>query len=97
MMTKAKRIELLEAQLRSEKSKNTVLNDKCTLLERKVEEMTKVYNSIPADCTPGKYCESCAFSRLFYIRGEGYKYLCNKAGTCQHYISNYISKEKKDD
>ncbi len=63
-------------------------------LVEKFEEMSVVKNSIPEDCTSGKYCEACAFSKRYYLRsGFGWTevVLCNKAGGCK----NFVQEEKQ--
>jgi len=88
--SKKKRIEQLEAQLAERDRKIHRLEDIIAHHEMKFEDMRKMLESKPEDCRIGEYCKTCSFSKAYRILNRhrddfDVLYLCNKAGSCQHF------------
>lgn len=91
MTTKRQRIEQLEAQLRDKDRKIASLEDQINRYQINFELMQTLCDSTPDDCTPGEYCKACDFAKVYYFYSRYNMklepvYLCNKAGSCKHFI-----------
>lgn len=59
--------------------------------ENKLEHIRKNFDSTPDDCTPGKWCEACAFSKDYRMYNPHHGafeciYLCNRERSCKNFV-----------
>ena len=90
-ISKKKRIEQLEAQIREKDRKIHRLEDLIANHEMKFEAIQRSLDSTPEDCKPGEYCKGCSFRkayRIFNRRTDVFDtmYVCNKAGSCPNFV-----------
>lgn len=94
--SKQKRIEQLEAQLLVKDRKINRLETLLATREAQFDSMQKAMDSTPSDCKPGAYCRACQFAKVYTMYDRGLRnlrsvYLCNKAGSCQHFIQKEVN------
>lgn len=93
-----KRIEQLEIKLhQTERERDKYLRETIEL-KSKLEEISKLIDTIPKDCTLGPWCKACEFSRQFHISSYcGYGNfgtetitICNKGESCKNFVYKEI-------
>ena len=90
---KCKELEEENLKLTSENSR--LKSDKA-ILECKIEEITRIKETTPEDCVPGKWCRSCEFGKCYsyYIGGTNHPYgtrrwtdyICTKGESCKNFV-----------
>ena len=98
-----KRIAELEKKLRDTEVERDAYIYKASELEMKLEEVSKLEETIPEGCEKGPWCKACEFLRAFrytsglsssgYPRNTKIIYTCAKGESCK----NFVQKENKDE
>jgi hypothetical protein len=96
------RIAELEKKLHETELDRDRYMSKAAELAVKLDEVSKLEESIPEGCVKGPWCKACEFSKtIHYSEHYGYNsysslvtmYVCSKGKSCE----NFVQKEIKDD
>lgn len=75
------------------KGENTKLYGEIDSLRRKLEAAQNLVDTTPSDCTPGKWCAACEFSRCIHVPlhdeySLGYEvmYVCGRGEVCKNFL-----------
>lgn len=98
LFKKADEIEYLRNKIESLTDENRRLNGENDILRGKLKATQNFVDSTPSDCTPGKWCAACEFSRCFhlpshsiYSLNEGNViYVCGKSEVCKNFLQRKI-------
>lgn len=98
LFKKADEIEYLRNKIESLTDENRRLNGENDILRGKLKATQNFVDSTPSDCTPGKWCAACEFSRCFhlpshsiYSLNEGNViYVCGKSEVCKKFLQRKI-------
>lgn len=93
-----KRVKELEEKLRDAEIERNRYKHEGAALTAKLDEITKLMDSTPADCVRGEWCRACEFVRTFMYHncfghgcyGTTTAYVCGKGKSC----SNFVQKEE---
>lgn len=93
---KARRIRELEYDKTRREQELRNLRHEMATYEKKLEHVRKCLDSTPEDCTPGRWCEACDFSKCIHIYNPCHDdfervYVCNRGEACK----NFIQKESR--
>ena len=73
----------------------TRLQKENQMLRDKLESVQHLVDTTPVDCTPGKWCRGCEFSKTYHIpKPTSYGmlgaydvlYVCGKGETCRNFL-----------
>ena len=94
---KTRKIIELEYKLEKRDSELHDLRHDVEVYEKKLELIKKRLDSTPDDCTPGKWCKACAFSKCFCMYNPNHDefesvYLCGRDASCKNFIQKEFEK-----
>jgi hypothetical protein len=93
--SKAKKIRELEYKLAERDSKLHSLRHDLDVNEKNLELIKKRLDSTPEDCTPGRWCNACAFSKCVHMYSPYHNdfelvYLCGREQSCKNFIQREV-------
>ena len=99
LFKKADEIAYLRNEIKSLTDEYLKLNKENDILRGKLKAIQDVVDSTPSDCTPGKWCAACEFSRCFhlpshsiYSLNEGNViYVFGKSEVCKNFLQKEIA------
>lgn len=96
------RIAELEKKLHETERDRDGYISKAAELEAKLDEVSKLEETIPEGCVKGPWCKACEFVRTFHYSGyyspyAGHSldtiYVCSKGTSCKNFVQKEIDND----
>lgn len=99
LFKKADEIAYLRNEIKSLTDEYIKLDKENDILRGKLKAIQEFVDSTPSDCTPGKWCAACEFSRCFHLPSRGiyslnkdnFVYVCGKNEVCKNFLQREIA------
>lgn len=98
LFKKADEIAYLRNEIERLTDENLRLNGENDILRGKLKATQNFVDSTPSDCTPGKWCATCEFSRFFHLPShsiyslnkDNVIYVCGKSEVCKNFLQRKV-------
>ena len=99
LFKKADEIAYLRNEIESLTDEYIKLDKENDILRGKLKAIQEFVDSTPSDCTPGKWCAACEFSRFFHLPSrsiyslnkDNVVYVCGKNEVCKNFLQREIA------
>ena len=99
LFKKADEIAYLRNKIESLTDEYLKLDKENDILRGKLRAIQDLVDSTPSDCTPGKWCAACEFSRCFHLPShsiyslnkDNVIYVCGKNEACKNFLQREIA------
>ena len=99
LFKKADEIAYLRNKIESLTDECLKLDKENNILRGKLRAIQDLVDSTPSDCTPGKWCAACEFSRCFHLPShssyslnkDNVIYVCGKSEVCKNFLQREIA------
>ena len=99
LFKKADEIAYLRNKIESLTDECLKLDKENNILRGKLRAIQDLVDSTPSDCTPGKWCAACEFSRCFHLPShsiyslnkDNVIYVCGKNEACKNFLQREIA------
>lgn len=98
LFKKADEITSLRDEVKTLTDEYLKLDKENDILRGKLKATQNFVDSTPSDCTPGKWCAACEFSRCFHLPSHSIYslnkddviYVCGKSEVCKNFLQREI-------
>lgn len=99
LFKKADEIANLRDEVKTLTDEYLKLDKENDILRGKLKATQNFVDSTPSDCTPGKWCAACEFSRCFHLPSHSIYslnkddviYVCGKSEVCKNFLQREIA------
>lgn len=99
LFKKADEITDLRDEVKTLTDEYLKLDKENDILRGKLKAIQNFVDSTPSDCTPGKWCAACEFSRCFHLPSHSIYslnkddviYVCGKSEVCKNFLQREIA------